>query len=117
MRCACSDWVKAGSNDPALQLRPVEGGVRPLPQVRRAGSSDPAAPGWTSMKTVTTSLLFLALITPRVALAQPPAPPPFAALRPIYPDIKPARSCESLKELTLANTTIESALADNSAPG
>jgi len=67
------------------------------------------------MTPATLAFLTLALLA-SAALAQPPAAPPFAAQKPIYPDIKPARSCESLKELTLANTTIESVLADKSVP-
>jgi len=43
-----------------------------------------------------------------------PAPTP---PKPIIPDAKPVRSCESLKEFVLPNTTIESAAVDPSNPG
>ena len=63
------------------------------------------------------AFLILALLAPP-AHAQPPAgrpsaaPPPFAAQPPIYPDIRPVRTCESLASVALPNTTIESAAAE-----
>ena len=62
-----------------------------------------------------TALVLLMLAAPGMAIAQQPAPV-FAAQAPIYPDIKPARTCESLAKLELANTTIESAAVDKLAP-
>src|SRR5215203_1297428 len=64
------------------------------------------------------SSLVLAVLTQSSAQGQPPqgmqpANPPFAAHRPIYLDIRPARACESLTSLTLPNTTIERAAADD----
>jgi hypothetical protein len=45
--------------------------------------------------------------------ALPATPPP----KPLIPDAKPVRSCESLAEISLPNTTIESAAVDPNNPG
>ena len=45
------------------------------------------------------------------------APPLGATPKPAIPNVKPARSCESLATVALANTTIESAAVDPANPG
>src|SRR5262245_53904749 len=45
------------------------------------------------------------------------AAPQAAAPKPLIPDAKPARSCESLATVALPNTTIESAAVDPNNPG
>jgi feruloyl esterase len=67
-----------------------------------------------TMRSLISLLVFL---VSSVAQAQPqpaPAVSPFAAQPPLYPDIRPARPCDSLTSLALANTTIESAAIDKS---
>ena len=56
----------------------------------------------------------------QVAAAQPPAgqppaappPSPFTLQRPLYPDVSPVRTCESLTTLTLPSTTVDTAVVD-----
>jgi feruloyl esterase len=53
---------------------------------------------------------FLLLVA--AALATPAGAQPLAPLAPLVPNAAPARSCESLRALSLPNTTIDSAVVD-----
>ena len=54
--------------------------------------------------------IVLVMLAANVALAQ--APPPLAAQKPLYPDVEPVRTCESMTSVSLPNTTIDSAAVD-----
>ena len=62
------------------------------------------------MKT-TLFVLALAIVTQSSAQGQAP-PAPFAAQRPLYPGIKPVRTCESLTNVTPPNIRIERAVTE-----
>ncbi len=54
--------------------------------------------------------IVLVMLAANVALAQ--APPQLAAQKPLYPDVDPVRTCESMTSVSLPNTTIDSAAVD-----
>jgi hypothetical protein len=57
------------------------------------------------------SFVLVVFLVPLVTAPQPPLQAPIVP-KPLYGDITPVRSCESLAGVTLANTTIESAAID-----
>jgi len=53
--------------------------------------------------------ILLAITLVSAAIGQPGPPPPAAPLKPLFADAQPVRACESLRDVKLPNTTIDSA--------
>jgi hypothetical protein len=67
------------------------------------------------LQALAAAMLIAAAMTP--SQAQPGAQPPLGTTpKPAIPNVKPARSCESLASVALPNTTIESAAVDPNNP-
>ena len=72
---------------------------------------------WCAVLLTITAAMAYGQPAPQAGAGRGAAPPLGTTPKPAIPNVKPARSCESLAMITLPNTTIESAAVDPADPG